>query len=68
MGICYYAYMDYTTDIEISIEFSAEVKIWCRSQQLGAEVTRVEHRLPQFGKQNFFKLLPVKYGYAKSAI
>ena len=33
-------------EVNISIEFSAEVNIYCRSQQLGAEVTLVEHRLP----------------------
>ena len=26
---------------------SAEVNIWCRSPQPGAEVTRAEHRLPR---------------------
>ena len=31
-------------EVKISTELGAEFNIWCRSLQLSAEVTRVEHR------------------------
>ena len=34
-------------EVNIPIELGAEVNTGCRSQQVGAEVTRAEHRLPR---------------------
>ena len=33
-------------EVNISIELGVKVNNWCRSPQLGTEVTRAEHRLP----------------------
>ena len=35
-------------EVNIPMELSAEVNIRCRSPQVGAEVTRAEHRLTRF--------------------